>query len=267
MSFSRMAAFDLSPRHYLWERAHPKEQTPAMAFGSAFHKYVLETDEFENTYVSAPENAPRRPTSAQINAKKPSDETLISVAFWEDFENTRNGRNIISPEDLAKIKRMHEQIMENPRANELIMQLTNTERPLEWTDPETGVLCKGRFDGDTENYTIDLKTCECAQPDVFSRTAWNYSMHKQSSFYVDGRVYSGKFHKKGDFYFIAVEKDEPHGVTVMKANRDFISLGRQQYVQTLENFNHWCMMGRPDVCYEWQSPFGEFTLKPPRWAF
>lgn len=264
MSFSRMAAFDLSPRHYLYELNNPAEPTPAMLFGSAFHCYVLEPDRFNLEYYSG--DQPKKPTSAQLNAKKPSPETVAQVEQWNAFLKELNGRTPISPEDLEKIKRMSDAIRKYERANELLMSCTWAERSLEWTDRETGVPMKGKLDAGTDDFTIDLKTCEVAHPDIFARMAYNNGYHKQGALYVDGRPLSGQFDKKGDYYIIAIEKNEPHGVSVLRANRDFISIGRDQYTRTLESYRFWHELGCPDVGYEWRDPFGEFSLAPPRWA-
>ena len=49
---------------------HPVEQTPAMAFGSACHKMILEPGDFSNEYAVAPE----------INRR-----TNAGKAEWEQF--------------------------------------------------------------------------------------------------------------------------------------------------------------------------------------
>ena len=40
-----------SPEKFKYFLEHPAEQTPAMAFGSATHKFVLENHEFFNEYA------------------------------------------------------------------------------------------------------------------------------------------------------------------------------------------------------------------------
>ena len=40
-----------TPMHFLYESTHPKEDTPALAFGRATHKAVLEPETFSEEFV------------------------------------------------------------------------------------------------------------------------------------------------------------------------------------------------------------------------
>src|SRR4051812_2142933 len=97
--------------------------------------------------------------------------------------------------------------------------------------------------------------------------------HGQAELYRNGRHYGSdiKTGRKvglplGDFYFIAVEKEPPYGVSVNKAARDFLTAGRDLNDKTLEDFAYWKQMGAPDVGYEWRKPLLYSTLNAPYWA-
>ena len=55
-AFSRSQLFKLSksPAHFKYALENPEVETPALAFGTAFHSYVLEKDKFDNEYIVAP---------------------------------------------------------------------------------------------------------------------------------------------------------------------------------------------------------------------
>jgi len=264
MSNSAMSNFKRSPRHYLYFKQNKIPPTPAMLFGSAFHCYILENELFEKRFITIDDDAPRRPTLKQRNAKKPSENTIIAVDFWDRFNERARGKEIISTDDLETIKRMHDALYAHEPAMELINEITEVEKPLLWDDDITGIGMKGKMDGCNEDMTIDLKTCMNAHPDNFTIDAFNNAYHRQAALYMDGRGLSKM--NKGDFYFIACEKEPPYGVSVMKCANDFIKHGRMVYVNVLEDFRYWQEMGSPDVCYEWKSPFGYHDLNLPYWV-
>lgn len=174
MSASMMKHFARSPRHYLYAKRNPTPPTPAMIFGSLFHTYVLQRDIFEDRYVPYPVGAPRRPSITQLNAKKPSDETIQAIDFWDRFDNKNIGKELVMPEDMETVLRMNEAIFNNPAAKDIMLSITRTERAILWEDDITGIPMKGKMDGDNDDITIDLKSCENAHPDIFSRSAYDW---------------------------------------------------------------------------------------------
>ena len=267
MSNSKLDDFAQSPRHFLHRMKFKEPATPAMIFGSAFHCYVLRPDDFEKEYCCLPDDAPNKLSSRQINAKKPSPETLAAIAWWDEFNVANGGKIHLSPADMNTIKRMNQALYDCDAARDLLNALQETEVPMLWTDDVTGVEMKGKLDGGHDDFTLDLKTTMIAQPDSFAQTAFNNSMHRQAALYKDGRQLSGKYKRKGEFYFIAVEKEAPYGVSVNKCTDDFIAYGRMKYGEILEDYAYWCEVGSPDVCYEFKSPAtGIFDLKLPYWV-
>ncbi len=264
MSNSALSNFKKSPRHYLYFKEHSKEATPAMIFGNAFHTFILENDKFEERYCCVPPDAPDRPTNAMINAKKPSESSIIRVNWWAEFNQKNGGKICLTTDDTEKLKRMADALWKHEPAMDLINEIGEVEKPLLWKDDVSGIEMKGKLDGVHSDFTIDLKTCMNAQPDSFSIDAFNNAYHRQAALYMDGRAENKM--NKGDFYFIAIEKEQPHGVSVLKCAKDFIQHGRMVYGGLLEDVRYWVEMGRPDVGYEWRSPFGYHDLNLPAWV-
>ncbi len=249
LSNSRMSDFKRSPRHYLYAISNPTPSTPAMEFGSAFHMAILEPDKFESQYVTSPKCDMR---------------TTIGKETWKTFAEANIGKTCISEPDMACLKRMKESLMAYAPARELIDQITEAEKPILWKDPLTGVELKGKLDGIGKNFILDLKTCQDANPANFASHAFNYDYHRQAALYLDGLKATGTI--ANNFYFIAIEKDAPHCVSLNRASDAFIEKGRSDYKAILENFRYWNELGRPDVGYEFANPFNDFDMNLPNWV-
>ena len=53
---SRSDLFEMrkSPLHFQYQMTHPKEDTPALLFGRALHKMILEPGDFESEFAVCP---------------------------------------------------------------------------------------------------------------------------------------------------------------------------------------------------------------------
>lgn len=105
------------------------------------------------------------------------------------------------------------------------------EVSLFWPDEETGVIRRARFDW-LQNKTegrrrviADLKTARSAEPAAFGRSAADFGYAISAANYVDGAIACG-LDPDPLFVFVAVEKEEPHVVSVFYADPDVIELGR-----------------------------------------
>ena len=84
-AFSRSQLFKLSksPAHFKYALENPEVETPALAFGTAFHAYVLEKDKFDSEYIVAPKLDRRtkegKALAAQIEASGKIPLSLIHI--------------------------------------------------------------------------------------------------------------------------------------------------------------------------------------------
>lgn len=231
-------AFRKAPALFRWQRDNPRETTsPALRFGSLYHTVLLEPDTLGELYATVPADAPRRPTSIQRNAKKPSLETLEAVAWWDNFEANTAGKEIVDAEDINRATAMREAVMRHPAARAALTEhALHTEASLFWRDPETGVECRGRPDRiRTDGLIIDPKTCQDASPEAFQRSAWNYGYYRQAAFYLDAwKLITGETPKA--FVFIAQESEPPFLTAVYVASPAMIELGRAEIAEDLRRF-------------------------------
>ena len=227
VSKSHLDEVNKSPFHY-WDRyINPDrvvpEPTKQMLLGSAMHTMVLEPDLFEKEYLVESANAPKRPTAAQLNAKKPSTQTLDAIAYWKKFDEKANGKNLISIDDYERLTIMRKRIFDHPAASTILNMSGVTEQSYQWKDSQTGEICKSRPDFHTDDGTliVDLKTTSDASELGFQKSVHNFRYHVQAGFYLRS------IEEAQQFVFIAVESKPPYLVAVYNASTDMINAGNR----------------------------------------
>lgn len=208
LSCSAMKQLLRSPAHYqAWATADMDNgQTESQRFGKAFHAALLEPERFARDYFVLPTDAPKRPSVTQINAKKPSEETVEAVRYWATLE----GRAVLSPDDMQRIQSMLASVKAHPWAS-LLVQGGHGEVTLRWTDEATGLRCKARADYYREapkRYVLDVKTCADASPEAFAKAVHNFGYHLQHAHYADGFRTLGL--PLDGFYLLAIETEAPY---------------------------------------------------------
>lgn len=212
-----------SPAHCLYAATHESEPTPALAFGTAAHKYVLEPETFWEEYVIAPE----------VNKR-----TKAGKEEWEQFqaELEESGMTAISQSDLDTIKEMYEAIKANPVAHDLLRN-GDHEVPIQWTDPITGERCKCRPDVLGKEFIVDYKTTTSCEDGSFERSCRYYGYKLQAAMYLEG-VFNTKLEDK-KFAFVAQEKSAPYVVRVYYCDPGFIEEGAALYRELMDKY-HLC---------------------------
>lgn len=211
-----------SPAHY-WEKylnpdREPKGSTPAMFFGSAVHKMVLEPEEFLHEYTVIPSEI----ASLNKNTKK-----------YKEFvaEIAERGKLGLQPDDFGLICGIDSALKNHPYASGLLTGGL-PEKSFFWTDKETGVLCKCRPDYWIEGMCLpDLKTTADARPQEFTKSCANFGYYMQEAFYTDGvEAVTGE---RLPMPFVAVEKEPPFSVGLYKLDEDDVAYGRRRYRKAL----------------------------------
>ena len=227
VSKSHLDEINRSPFHY-WDRyINPNrvipEPTKQMMLGSAFHTLVLEPELFEKEYIVESANAPKRPTETQRNAKKPSNQTLSAIAFWDSFDDKAKGKTFISLDDLERLTIMKQRVLQHPAASTILNMSGVCEQSYQWQDSQTGEICKSRPDFHTNDGTliVDLKTTSDASELGFQKSVHNFRYHVQAGFYLRS------IKEAEQFGFIAVERKPPYLVAVYNASPEMIAAGNR----------------------------------------
>lgn len=216
-----------TPAHYrAWVDGAESAETPALAFGRALHARILEPDTFARTYIAEQRHPFRRVTEAQRNAKKPSDETLRAIEYWDAWAIEAAGKIEISADDAAKVEAIRDAVMLHPVAGALFVG-GMAEATAVWIDPATGLLCKSRMDYWRPDISVigDLKTTEDASPAGFARSVAKYRYAVQDAHYGEGVLHTVQH--RANFLFVAVEKEPPYAVAVYQLDREAIARGEE----------------------------------------
>ena len=246
ISSSELKKIMKSPLHYKHWKENPQEDTPALLFGKAAHKYVLETYDFYNEFAVCPTCDRRTKEGKEIYAK-----------FLEESE----GKDVITQEQFEQIDAMRNAMLSTP----YVAKLINGEHEVSyfWTDEETGLDCKCRPDSINHKLKviIDYKTTEDAETQAFMRSAIRLGYDLQAKFYIDGvKANTGNDYR---FVFIAQEKKPPYAVNILEADEYFLASGYELYQQML------CVYKQCSESGNWYGYLGESneinSLSVPKW--
>ena len=248
-SSSIKMALDALKLHRAYETGQiQSEDTPTTIFGSAVHCAVLEPEKFDDLYAIVPGDK-KKPTSAQLNAKKPSADTILLINWWNEFNSCNEGKSQIKQEERDNAMRVRDAVWEHPEAKEYFFDY-KTELSGYYLDQDfengqgTNMLCRYRPDLRTDDYILDLKTTVCAKKDEFMRSIGKFGYHISAAHYLEGdRILKGTTHKH--FVFVAVEKKPPYLVGVYKLSQRDLELGLWQRRKALNDIKkareekHW----------------------------
>jgi hypothetical protein len=137
------------------------------------------------------------------------------------------GRIPLKPAEWALVQAMRDAIQADPLARGAFTGEGESEVTLTWTDEAYGVPCKARADRvlDGGRILVDLKTAASAHPIGFGRATWDHGYFARAAWYLDGwEAATGR--RPDEYWYIAVEKKEPHLVAVHKLPEKDIEWGR-----------------------------------------
>ena len=203
ISKSHLDKMAMSPMHYWSAYINPererREQTPAMALGTAVHSAVLEPDLFVGDYIKA-EKFDRRTTAGKQDAL--------------DFAAANEGKIILDPEEYDLCMAMRDAVHRHPLAKRLFNG-GHSEQTFFAVDEGTGEIVKCRTDyiNIGGGIIVDLKTTEDASPKGFGRSAGNFRYDLQAPWYKDV-VQAAVGETLPVFAFVAVEKKPPYAIGV-----------------------------------------------------
>lgn len=245
ISKSDLDLINRSPAYYRYVKKNPREQTASMLFGSVVHSLVLEPEKFSDEYAVAP--------SVDKRTKKGREE-------WCEFAAASKDKTIIDSGiyDSAQLAALS--VENNPIAKKL---LHGGKAEMSYFWEEKGVKCKCRPDYLRTDIkcVIDLKTTQNANPDNFTKSAYDYRYHVQAAWYLRGLRSCGV--DVENFIFIAVEKEAPYTVCIYNADNFMIKLGN---TVADENLAVLCECIRSDNWYGYEETPVIHSLSLPDWV-
>ncbi len=182
---SRLRELLRSPAHF---KANLRRETEALALGSLVHTLVLEPHAFPERYVVTPKIDGRTKEGKAAKAAL-ADDPRIAVDGETMAEASACATSIMG-------HIVYKQIRD-----------AQVEHTVFWTDKETGIECKARFDV-LGPLLVDLKTTRDASPKGFQRAIATYGYHIQAAHYMAGAIANGM--EPRGFLFACVETSPPY---------------------------------------------------------
>jgi hypothetical protein len=219
VSKGALEAIGRSAKFYRSWLVEPDEDTPALAFGRAFHCALLEPRVFAETYTVEPDFGDCRKTDS--TTKEDAKANKIARDAWRA---EHEGHEFLSDADSGAIYGMVAAIREH-ELGALILRDGEPELSLSWKDRETGLFCKTRPDYyvRSQRMCVDVKTTLDAREESFRRDMVKYDYPLQDALYREGFASVGE--PVEHFVFLAVEKVVPYDAIVHTLDGNGVSLG------------------------------------------
>lgn len=230
-----------SPEKFKWYQEHPEPPTPALTFGAAVHKILLEPDTFRDEFAVAP---------------KCDRRTKDGREAYNAFLGASVGKSIITLADYEKAQDMANKALKAPSVKKLLAG--EHEKPFFWVDDLTVEKCKCRVDCitniDGQPTIIDYKTAKSAATHSFNRSIYNYGYHVQAAMYSDGVMAAMELTERPDFKFIVQEKYPPYAVNIVTVPPEVMLAGLDKF-RELIGIYHQCR--ETGYWYGYTGPFDE----------
>lgn len=250
VSKTRLDVFRRNPelyrRIFVSKTATKPAATEAMIFGNACGCWALEgVQSYTQRYIILPEDAPKRPTKAQINAKNPSTDSLKAMEWWGDFNRRSEGKTILTPEDQQLVLRCHEALLRDARW----VELTKSGRPEvtfriqgehfpvqcrpDWWNDEGCALSDGY------PYIVDLKTIAKLPKDDPDHLPWHiaqYGYHRSAWMYPEVAATALGWARdlpRPRFFLFFVEKEEPYATEMVEFTDTDVEVGEREVTDAL----------------------------------
>lgn len=195
-----------------------RKDTPALAFGRAYHTAILEPQAFAERYVVMP-SFDRR--------------TNVGKAAYGQWMRENEGKETIAQDDLEAVQRMAEVVLRHPAARWIFGAPGQRELSGFWTDPLTGVPCKMRLDFlRDDDLVADPKTTQDASPHGFRRAVEQYDYHLQEAHYRAGLEVLGRPCR--GWVWVAQEVEPPYAVGVYTLDPAAVQLAADERARALE---------------------------------
>ena len=198
---SRSTAWTLittCPAKVRHEMTQPKESSPALTIGSAFHTATLEPGKFDDEFAVKP---------SEIDGQGPR--TKHYRESFEVMQNNEPNKSWLAPSEYDLVMDMAGAALDNPM---LKSYLSERDAIIEGTGffEMEGAKCKVRPDlyVPRSGVVFDLKSTQDASEKGFAKSVRQFGYAFQACWYVQALRLLGE--KPRQFIFLAVEKSAPH---------------------------------------------------------
>ncbi len=210
-----------TPAHYWAALEKPNIQTDAMAFGSAYHCYILEDVDFFNRFEVLPPSFDGRTKAGKELMSQVAASGKTPLKYADYFVITEMARKLLLGHKFASNKLQFSTAVEQP----IIANALQIGAPHD----ECFAVVKGKADIVGTDYIADLKTISDLRDNTIARTI-------RDKYARQGALYLDLFGKEV-FYLFFQEKSSPFEVRVIRLNESQIDYGRAQYELALHRYS------------------------------
>lgn len=232
--------------------APPKAPTPAMQNGTLVHCALLEPDQFDLRYVTAPEGLDKRSKA------------------WRDFAagSEEWGIEVITSVQRDAAMRQAAALRALPAVAELLDAPDGfAERSVYWRDHAHGLLlkCRPDFMSPVAHHKgailLDVKTAADASPEGFAKSCANFGYYMQDPWYCEGVAAALGVEVHG-MVFGVVESEFPHACAAYMLSDEARDFGRQRIARARQVYRDCTASGT------WPGyPQDIQVIDLPRWAY
>ncbi|WP_337022491.1 MULTISPECIES: PD-(D/E)XK nuclease-like domain-containing protein [unclassified Pantoea] len=247
VSKSQLDDIALDPSVYMWRKYAPvdEEKTRAQDMGSALHCMLLEPEEFERRFITAPV------FNRRTNQGKADEQAFLD-------EVSGSGKTVMDAEQGRKLKLMRDSVLAHHASRYLLESEGHCESSIYWTDEETDELCRIRPDKFLTRAATIVDVKKVCDMHRFDRHIEEFRYHVQNAMYQEG--FYQHFGERPLFVFIAVSESIDCGrypVRIFRLNPYDVEVGHSIFRQNLMTF-HKCRLNE-----DWG---GIEEINRPEWA-
>lgn len=236
-SNSRLSKLMRSPAHLKAYMEQEYDDTPAKKLGRAIHTAILEPETFDSRYVVASQcmavtgKGTRCGNSGSWPVKGGGFVcgTHVKSAAKNDVALDETSE-VLTESDYAVCVGTRDSVRSLTAAGALLESLSQIEVSVVWDDAETGIRCKGRWDGYgalvAGGTIFDLKSARDASRMSFERSIFTYGYHRQGALYLEAANALGL--NVRHYAILAVEKEPPFAAAPYRLTEGAISAGEEQ---------------------------------------
>lgn len=240
VDFSLLKAMAHAPEVARYRMSHPEDDKPAYIKGRLFHLLCTESGKMDEEFVLKPktyvnEKGVEKPWHGGANVCK------AMLADW-----AASGLTPLAQDVFDEAWGMSMQVRNHEKLGPLVRK-AQVEVSVIWTDPDTNLACKGRWDTWKADVVGDLKSTTNAEPEAWWKEAYGRKYHLQCAMYVDAKKILAPSDRVAWFVFGVAEGYAPYLVSAHDVHDDpdaqsypFLELGRRNYHALLQRFK-WCM--------------------------
>lgn len=254
--------------------------TKFMDWGNLVDCLWLTPNDLVNQFVVLPDDAPRDNRHLR-NAKAPKQETLDSIAWWDNFDQKCIGKTLITPEKLAEAKNAVEMLKNHDLASDIYDQSLK-QVAIRGFSEQLGLNVKSMMDLYPKlnstfcRCTVDFKTRADVSERGMSNAIFEFEYGMKMAFYKDmAEEVDGC--ERPDTLLIFQRSSYPYDIHVRKIANHDIEIGRQLYLKRIEkilrmdhrNLDVYRDLELKEIgCQDWQRDLqmreihGEVNLEP-----